>query len=149
MGSGARGDGPARRLRVLLADRHPHARAALRADLEDGAFDVCAEAASGEEAVAAARREQPDLCLVDAGLGGLALLVGRITSESPAPRVVVTAVTRDEDDLVAAFRAGASGYLPKDVRAGRLRDALAAVAEGATMLPPTLAPRVLGTSDAR
>ena len=62
---------------------------------------------------------------------------------------VVTAVTRDEDDLVAAFRAGAAGYLPKDVRAGRLRDALAAVAEGATMLPSTLAPRVLGPSDAR
>ena len=72
-----------------------------------------------------------------------------MTAESPAPRVVVTAVTRDEDDLVAAFRAGASGYLPKDVRARRLRDALAAVAAGATMLPPTLASRVLGTSDAR
>ena len=47
MGSGARGDGPARRLRVLVADRHPNVRAALRADLEDGGFDVCAEAATG------------------------------------------------------------------------------------------------------
>ena len=149
MGSGARGDGPARRLRVLVADRHPNVRAALRADLEDGGFDVCAEAATGEEAVAATYRERPDVCLVDAGIGGLALLVGRMTAEAPAPRVVVTAVTRDEDDLVAAFRAGAAGYLPKDVRARRLRDALAAVAAGATMLPPTLAPRVLGTSEAR
>lgn len=149
MGSGARGDGPARRLRVLVVDRHPNVRAALRADLEDGGFDVCAEAATGEEAVAAAHRERPDVCLVDAGIGGLALLVGRMTAEAPAPRVVVTAVTRDEDDLVAAFRAGAAGYLPKDVRARRLLDALAAVAAGATMLPPTLAPRVFGTSEAR
>jgi DNA-binding NarL/FixJ family response regulator len=149
MGSGACGDGPARRLRVLVADRHPNVRAALRADLEDGAFEVCAEAASAEEALAASYRERPDLCLVDAGLGGLALLVGRMTAESPAPRVVVTAVTRDEDALVAAFRAGAAGYLPKDVRARRLREALGAVAAGATMLPPTLAPRVLGMPDAR
>ena len=149
MGAGVRGDGPARRLRVLVADRHPNVRAALRADLEDGGFEVCAEAASADEAVAATYRERPDVCLVDAGLGGLALLVGRMTAESPPPRVVVTAVTRDEDDLVAAFRAGAAGYLPKDVRARRLRDALAAVAAGATMLPPTLAPRVFGTPDDR
>lgn len=149
MGSAAHADGPRRRLRILLADRHPNVRAALRADLEDGGFEVCAEAATGDEAVAATYRERPDLCLVDGGLSGLALIVGRMTAESPAPRVVVTAVSRDEDALVAAFRAGAAGYLPKDVRAGRLRDALAAVADGATMLPPTLAPRVLGTSDTR
>ncbi len=149
MGSAAHRDGPRRRIRVLVADRHPNVRAALRADLEDGGFDVCAEAATGDEAVAASHRERPDVCLVDAGIGGLALLVGRMTAEAPAPRVVVTAVTRNEDDLVAAFRAGAAGYLPKDVRARRLRDALAAIAAGATVLPPTLAPRVLGTSDAR
>jgi DNA-binding NarL/FixJ family response regulator len=137
---------PTRRLRVLLADAHPNVRGALRADLEDAGFDVCAEAADGDAAAAAASRERPDVCLVDASIpGGLALVVGRITAESPAPKVVVLSVSRDEEALVAAFRAGAVGYLPKDVHALRLGAVVDAVANGATLLPRSLAPRVHGS----
>jgi two-component system, NarL family, nitrate/nitrite response regulator NarL len=132
-------------LRVLVADRHPHVRDALRLDLEDEGFDVCAEAGDADEAVDAARREQPDLCLLDGAVpGGAADAVSRLAVEAPSSRVVVLAVSRDEDDLVAAFHAGAAGYLPKEVTARRLGHALAAVADGGTLLPRTLAARVHG-----
>jgi DNA-binding NarL/FixJ family response regulator len=150
MGTAAHHVPPARRLRILLAERHPNVRGALRADLEDAGFDVCAEVSDPDGAVEAVRRDRPDVCLLDASFdGGAAATITRMQLETPAPRVVVMAVTRDEDDLVAAFHAGAAGYLPKDVEALRLRDAVAAVADGATVLPPTLAPRVLGTPHAR
>ncbi len=150
MGTAAHHDSPGRRLRVLVAERHPNVRGALRADLEDAGFDVCAEAWDAEGAVDAARRERPDVCLLDASFsGGAAAIVARLQEESPASRVVVMAVARDEDDLVAAFHAGAAGYLPKDVEARRLRAAVSAVADGGTVLPRTLAPRVLGAPHAR
>jgi DNA-binding NarL/FixJ family response regulator len=150
MGPAAHPSGPGRRLRVLVAERHPNVRAALRADLEDVGFEVCAEAADPDAAVAAARDEQPDVCLVDASFrDGAATLVARLLAEEAAPRVVVLAVTRDEEALVAAFRAGAVGYLPKDVQPERLRDALLAVAEGATVVPPSLARRFRGAGSVR
>ncbi|HSC92581.1 MAG TPA: response regulator transcription factor [Gaiellaceae bacterium] len=140
----------AARLRVLLAERHPGVRGALRADLEDAGFDVCAEVGDADEAVDAARRERPDVCLLDAAVtGGAADAVARLAAESPESRVVVLAVSRDEDALVAAFHAGAAGYLPKDVAARRLGPALASVAAGGTILPRTLAPRVLERRDGR
>ena len=67
---------PSRPPRILIADDHPPIRLALRHDLERGGLEVCAEVSTGAEAVNAAMREQPDLCLLDIQMpegGGLAI----------------------------------------------------------------------------
>ena len=64
-------------LRVLIADDHPRIRGALREDLERGGIEVCAEAGTGAEAIAAALRERPDLCLLDVHMPGDGLAAAR------------------------------------------------------------------------
>jgi len=108
---------PARPLRILIADDHPVIRRALRHDLERGGLEVCAEAPTGAQAVEAALREQPDLCLLDIqmpGGGGLAAIEA-IRRSLPAAKIVLITAAPDEDGVLAAARAGADGYLAKDV----------------------------------
>ena len=106
--------------RVLVADSAP-TRLGVRMALE-GVADVCAEAANREDAVQAARRVRPDVCLVGQLLPGGGIETVRKLSEAvPDAAVVLLACTDHADDLVAALRAGALGYVPADVNAARLR----------------------------
>jgi two-component system, response regulator PdtaR len=117
----------AARIRVLVADRHPHVRGALRADLEDAGFDVCAEARTGAEAVALAASERPDLAILDVKMPELDGIEAarRILAERPIPIVMLTAYGQDE--LVArAVEAGVFGYLVKPFRETDLLPAIAA-----------------------
>ena len=125
--------------RVLIADDHPRIRLALREDLERGGLEVCAEAATGAEALAAALRERPDLCLLDAQMPGNGLAVTKaIRRELPATKVILITATPDEDGVLAAARAGAYGYLAKDVDPRRLPQIVRAVAGGETAYPRLL-----------
>jgi two-component system, NarL family, nitrate/nitrite response regulator NarL len=133
-------DRPARRLRILVADDHRPIRFALRRDLESGGLQVCAEAATGVGAVDAALRERPDLCLLDVhmpGGGGLAAAAA-IRKALPSARVVLITAAPDETGALAAARAGADGYLAKDVNPRRLPQIVRAVVEGETAYPRRL-----------
>jgi len=124
-------------IRVLVADDHPPTRAGVRAALEKhGQFTVCAEAPDGDSAVAAARRERPDVCLLDINMPGDGIRAAEtISRELPETAVVMLTVSRADEDLFDALRAGASGYLLKDIDPARLPYALQGVLEGEAALP--------------
>lgn len=110
---------------ILLADDHELLRGAVRADLEDHGFRICAEAGDAEAAVAAALVERPDLCLLDVDMPGGGIEAARaICEQVPETRVVMLTVSRNADDVDAATAAGAVGYLLKDLPAERLAAAL-------------------------
>jgi DNA-binding NarL/FixJ family response regulator len=131
--------------RVLIADDHLPTRAGVRRVLESDGFDVCAEVASGEEAIEAAVRERPDVCLLDVrmpGAGGVAA-AAEIARRVPDASIVMLTVSRDDTDLFDALRAGAQGYLLKDVSREALPGALRSVLAGEAQLPASLVARVL------
>jgi DNA-binding NarL/FixJ family response regulator len=135
------------RPRILIADDHEPTRADVRAAIEqDGRLEVCAEAADAVAAVDAAMRERPDLCLLDVRMpgGGLAA-AWEITARLPQTKVVMLTVSADDDDLFAALRAGASGYLLKDVPPARLLPALIEALEGEAAIPRSLVSRLVAT----
>ena len=125
------------RLRLLIADYAP-TRAGIRMALE-GDVDICAEAGDAELAIRAAKREQPEVCLVGREIPGDALLAVRgICRAAPAAAVVLLAAERDVDDLLEAVRAGATGYVPGAIDAGRLCRIIRAVAAKEAVVPRSL-----------
>jgi two-component system, NarL family, nitrate/nitrite response regulator NarL len=131
--------------RVLIADDHAPTRAQVRELLDtEEDFAVCAEAPDAPGAVVAAVREVPDLCLLDIRMPGSGIAAAwEITSRLPHTRVVMLTVSRDDGDLFAALRAGASGYLLKDVDPGRLAEELRAVLSGDAAIPRGLVTRLV------
>ena len=133
---------------VLLADDQDLVRAGLRTILErrDG-IDVAGEAADGEEAVRLARELRPDVVLMDIRmprLDGIAA-TRAITGEGgePRPRVLVL-TTFDLDDYVyEALRAGASGFMLKDITGDRLVAAIHGVCQDETLLSPAITRRLV------
>ncbi len=137
--------GLTRPLRVLIADDHPPTRDDVRRVLErDGRFAVCAEAADAAEAVQAAVREHPDICLLDIRMpgGGLAA-AWEISARLPEAKVVMLTVADADTDLFAALWAGAVGYLLKSMNMDRLPAALAGVYAGEAAMQRPLVARVL------
>jgi DNA-binding NarL/FixJ family response regulator len=130
-------------IRVLIADDHAPTRADLRDAVEhDGRFVVVAEAADG--AGEAALRERPDLCLLDIRMPGSGIAVTReLTTRLPDTKVVMITVSLDDDDLLNALRAGASGYLLKDIDLERLPHALMDTLNGGAAIPRRLVARVV------
>jgi DNA-binding NarL/FixJ family response regulator len=126
-------------IRVLVADDHPVVRQGLctMLELEDD-IEVVARAADGEEAVMMARREHPDITLLDVQmpvLDGIEAL-RRIRSDDPEARVIVLTTYRNEDYIFPSLRAGARGYLLKDASREELAGAIRAVAAGESLLDP-------------
>jgi DNA-binding NarL/FixJ family response regulator len=122
-----------------VADDHPPTRAGVRLALERGGFVVCAEAANAASAVEAALRERPEVCLLDINMPGNGIQAAEaITREVPDSAVVMLTVSRTDVDLFDALRAGASGYLLKDIDPVRLPLALHGVLEGEAALPRRL-----------
>ena len=132
-------------VRVLVADDHPQTLADIRATLDaDPRFTVCAEVGDAAAAVNQAIGEQPDLCLLDVRMpGGGARAAGEITARLPATKVVMLTVSRDSDDLFSALRAGACGYLLKDISRERLPHALVDAMGGNAAIPRTLVSRIV------
>jgi len=131
-------------IRLLLADAHAAGLAGLRMALSGEPFAVVAEAADAEEAIAAALRERPDVCVLDADMpGGAALATGEITRRLDGVNVVVLASERDEQAMLDAVRAGAMGYLLKGMDPDRLRYAIIGVTNGEAAVPRTLVARLM------
>jgi two-component system, NarL family, nitrate/nitrite response regulator NarL len=131
--------------RVIIVDDHPLTREALASLLGAHGFDVCGTASDGQEAVQEAGRLQPDLVLLDLsmpGIDGLSALPG-ILNASPGSEVVVLTASGTEDNLLAAVRAGAAGYLLKTEPPERIAEFLEGVVHGEAALSGAVARRLL------
>ncbi len=133
-------------IRVLLADDQALVRGGFRMILEARAdLEVVGEAADGAQAAALVERLRPDVVLMDVrmpGVDGLEATRRIVASGSPARVIVLT--TYDVDDSVfAALRAGASGFMLKDVRPAELVEAVRVVARGDALLAPSVTRRLL------
>ena len=130
---------------VLLADDHARTRAMVRAALErTGDFHICAEAADAATAVEGAKRECPDVCLLDINMPGNGIAAAsQISGAVPDTAVVMLTVSRQDDDLFDALRAGASGYLLKGLDEDGIADSLRRVLAGEATLPGSLVARLI------
>ena len=127
------------RPRVVLADDHGPTRAGVRAVLRGDGFDVCAEAADAESAVAAVVRFRPDLCVLDVEMpGGGIAAAAAIRAQAPEVTVVMLTESDAEQDLLDAVRAGARGFLHKEMNADRLGTALRGALDGEAAIPRRL-----------
>jgi DNA-binding NarL/FixJ family response regulator len=132
-------------LRVLIADDHAPTRDDVRRALEaDGRLEVCASVGHAAAAVQAAVREQPDICLLDVRMpGGGVAAAWEIAGRVPQAKLVMLTVSDEDEDLFAALRAGAAGYLPKTMNFKRLPDALCGAYSGEAAMSRTHVARVL------
>jgi DNA-binding NarL/FixJ family response regulator len=136
-------------VRVLLAD-DPLLRAGLRLALEENGVDVCAEAADACEAIEAALRERPDVCLIGSRVRGDGIAAAaEIRSKLPGTPVVLLAPRARKRELIAAVRAGASGYLLADTNPARLRSVLEGVLRGEAAVPRKLVAQIMEEFRAR
>jgi two-component system response regulator DevR len=137
---------PARPMRLLVVDDHEVVRQGLVAllDRREG-FQVVAEAGTVAEALQAARYHQPDIVIMDVRLpDGSGIEVCReIRAELPETRVVMLTSYPDDEAVLSAIVAGASGYLLKQIRARDLVAALETVGRGESLLDPAVTEKVL------
>lgn len=133
-------------VRVLVADDQALFREALTTLLEvQQGIEVVGEAANGEEAVSSSAELRPDVVLMDLRmpvLDGIAA-TARLRAEQPDVRVLALTTFDDDEDVFAALRAGAVGYLLKDVTGARLVEALVAAERGETVLQPSVAAKLV------
>jgi len=142
----AMAEGADRTITVLVVDDHEVVRQGLVALIgRRPGFQVVGEAGTAAEAVESARRFQPDLVIMDVRLpdGSGIEACREIRADLPDTRVVMLTSYPDEDAVLSAIVAGASGYLLKQVRARDLIAALETVARGESLLDPAVTGRVL------
>ncbi len=133
------------RLRILLVDDHEVVRLGLRSLIERRPdFEVVAEAASESEAVQKSLEYEPDVVLMDIRLAGGngVKACERIVAQRPQTKVVMLTSYAEDEMLFAAIRAGAAGYVLKQVGSNDVIRAIEAAARGEAMLDPSLTQRV-------
>lgn len=133
-------------IRILIADDHPLFREGVALSLaREADINVVGQAGTGEEACELASELLPDVLLMDLampGIGGVAA-ARQVASNWPVVRVIMLTVSEDQDDLMAALRAGARGYVLKGVSARTLASAVRLVAGGDVYISPALASNIL------
>ena len=133
-------------IRVLVVDDHAVVREGLRTflSLQDG-IEVVGEAADGREAVAAAERERPDVVVMDLVMPRLdgVQAMRELRARVPRARVIVLTSFLDDDRLLPAIRAGAAGYLLKNVEPAELARAVRAADAGEALIDPVVAARLV------
>ena len=142
-GAGALGNPMA--IRVLVADDHPILREGLSALINRQAdMTVIAQAADGREAVDLFRGLGPDVAVLDLRMPALDGIeaIAAIRLFDPHARLIVLTSFASDEDIYQALRAGARGYLPKDAPGEVLIEALRAVHEGRTVIPPAIASKL-------
>lgn len=131
-------------LTVVVADDHARLRGRIRHALEAGGCSVRGEAATAEQAVRLAERHRPRVALLDIHMPGNGITAARqITATLPETSVVMLTQSQDDEDLFESLRAGATGYLLKDIDPSVLPRALRGVLRGEAAMPPSLMSRVL------
>ncbi|MDP9404673.1 MAG: response regulator transcription factor [Actinomycetota bacterium] len=138
-------------IRVLIADDQALFRRGLHVvlDTEDG-IEVVAEAENGEEAVERARELAPDVVLMDVRMPRLDGIEAtrRVRSEVPTTKIIMLTVSDEEDDLYEAIKAGANGYLLKEISVEEVAESVRAVMQGQSLLSPSMASKLLNEFNA-
>ena len=133
-------------IRVLVADDHAVVRQGLRTFLElQEDIEVVADAADGRQALDAVAEHEPDVVLMDLVLPEVdgVEAIRRIVSERPGIRVIALTSFLDDDKLFPAVRAGAAGYLLKDIEPAELVKAIRTVHAGEGLVHPAVAARLM------
>lgn len=131
--------------RVALVEEHPALRNAVRSVLERDGFVICAEADSAEDGLRAVRETSPDACLVGAAMNGSLEMIAGIAGQGTAvdPVVIVLTASHSTESMIEAIRAGATGYLLKEMNPERIPAAVRGVLAGEAAMPRTLIARLI------
>lgn len=130
--------------RVLIADDDRVVRRVIGAALKQAGFEVCGQVASADEAIELALQTAPELCLLDIYMPGSGIRAAEeICRRLPEAKVVMLTASARDQDLIDSLRAGARGYLPKDIDARFLRETLEKVLEGEVVMPPKLVAKAI------
>ncbi|MEU9885344.1 response regulator transcription factor [Sphaerisporangium sp. NPDC051011] len=135
-------------VRVVVADDQAMVRAGLRMVVEsEPGMEVVGEAADGAEAVALARRLRPDVVLMDISMPVMDGLTAarRVLGDPDPPRIIILTTFDTDENLYAALRAGASGFLLKVSPPEQLVEAVRVVAAGDALLDPAVTTRVIAS----
>ncbi|MER6508039.1 response regulator transcription factor [Nonomuraea sp. NPDC001636] len=133
-------------VRVMVVDDHPMWRDGVARDLSEAGYEVVAVVGEGRQAIRAAAAVRPQVVVLDLRLpdmSGAEVAAGLARAE-PAPKVLVLSASAEQDDVLAAVKAGASGYLVKSASREEFLDAVRRTAEGDAVFTPGLAGLVLG-----
>jgi DNA-binding NarL/FixJ family response regulator len=133
-------------IRVMVVDDHPMWRDAVARDLGDAGFEVVATASDGRAALNRAPAARPDVVVLDLQIpapNGVEVTAALVEAD-PTVRVLILSASGEQDDVLAAVKAGATGYLVKSASRSELVDAVTRVSRGDTVFTPGLAGLVLG-----
>jgi two-component system NarL family response regulator len=133
-------------VRVLIADDQPLFRRGLYVVLgTDERIEVVAEAENGEEAIAKAIEHAPDVVLMDVRMPKVnGIEAARaISQQVPTTKIIMLTVSDEEDDLFEAVKAGATGYLLKEISVEEVAEAIQAVVQGQSLITPSMASKLL------
>jgi two-component system nitrate/nitrite response regulator NarL len=132
-------------IRVAVVDDHPLFREGVTRSLSEiDGFEIVAEGGSRDEAVAIAQSLNPDVMLLDISMPGGGLnAVPAILSVAPSQKIVMLTVSEANDDVAAALKEGAKGYILKGIGARALAEVIRTVASGESYVAPTLSAKLL------
>ncbi len=133
-------------IRVMVVDDHPMWRDAVERDLADAGFVVVATAANGTDALNRAPAARPNVVVLDLQIpapNGVEVTAALVKAD-PTVRILILSASGEQDDVLDAVKAGATGYLVKSASREELIDAVTRVARGDTVFTPGLAGLVLG-----
>jgi DNA-binding NarL/FixJ family response regulator len=134
------GEGP----RAVLVDDQPALRIAVKKLLEADGFVVCAEAGNVEEGLQAVSKGRPDVCLIGLPLSGETLrMIAEVTDDRNGAVAIVLTASDSPESMIEAIRAGADGYLLKEMNPERLPLAVRGVLRGEAAVPRTLQARLI------
>jgi len=134
------------KLRVMVVDDHPMWREGVARDLAEAGFEVVATAGTGTEAVTRFPAAKPHVLVLDLQIpapNGVAV-TAEVVRRDPSVRVLILSASGEQEDVLEAVKAGATGYLVKSASRAELLDAVRRVATGDTVFTPGLAGLVLG-----
>ena len=133
-------------LRVMVVDDHPMWRDGVARDLTESGLEVVATASTGTEALTRARATRPQVVVLDLQIPAPTgvEVTAQLVSDDPSVRVLILSASGEQDDVLQAVKAGATGYLVKSASRAELLAAVRRVAEGDTVFTPGLAGLVLG-----
>lgn len=132
-------------IKIIIADDHALLRQGIRNVLElEEDFQVISEASDGEQAVQQAVELKPDILLLDINMPKMTGLevIGKVTAQQKQVKIIVLTMHDDENYVIEVVKAGAVGYLLKDIEPGLLVKAIRAVCEGESFIYPSLAKKL-------
>jgi two-component system nitrate/nitrite response regulator NarL len=131
-------------IRIVLVDDHPLFREGVARSLQEaGTFDIVGQGSSAGDAIRLVQDHAPEIVLLDISMPGNGVVAAqKICAHSPDIRVVMLTVSEAGDDIMAALKAGASGYVLKGVASSELAEILVGIMAGESYMSPSLAARL-------